>query len=32
VNWVQIDVDEAALDADHLIAPEERFKLVMTIQ
>ena len=25
VNWVQIDIDEAAEDLDHLITPEERF-------
>ena len=24
VRWVQIDIDEAAEDVDHLIAPEER--------
>ena len=32
VNWVQIDIDAAAADADHLIAPEERFRLVMARQ
>jgi arylsulfatase A-like enzyme len=32
VNWVQIDVDQAALDADHLISPEERFKVAMVRQ
>ncbi len=32
VNWVQIDVDEAALDADHRIAPEERMHLAMALQ
>ena len=25
VRWVQLDIDEAAEDADHLISPEERF-------
>jgi hypothetical protein len=32
VNWVEIDVDKAALDADHLISPEERFKVAMMQQ
>jgi arylsulfatase len=32
VNWVQIDVDGAAKDVDHLIAPEERFQLAMARQ
>jgi arylsulfatase len=32
VNWVQIDLDAAAQDADHLIAPEERFHLAMAKQ
>ena len=26
VNWVQLDIDDAAEDVDHLITPEERFK------
>src|SRR6185436_6552227 len=29
VNWVQIDIDEAAEDLDHLITPEERFRIAM---
>jgi hypothetical protein len=29
INWVQIEVDAAAEDVDHLIAPEERFRLTM---
>jgi len=29
VNWVQIDVDAAAKDVDHLIAPNERYQLAM---
>jgi hypothetical protein len=29
---VQIDVDAAAKDVDHLIGAEERFKLVMARQ
>jgi arylsulfatase len=32
VNWVQIDVDEAAGDADHLISPEERLRVAMARQ
>ena len=32
VNWVQIDIDEHAEDLDHLITPEERFKVVMARQ
>jgi arylsulfatase len=32
VNWVQIDIDEAAEDFDHLITPEERFRVAMARQ
>jgi arylsulfatase len=32
VNWVQIDVDEAAADADHMISPEERLRVAMARQ
>jgi hypothetical protein len=32
VNWVQIDIDEAAEDLDHLITPEERLHIAMTRQ
>jgi arylsulfatase len=32
VNWVQIDIDENAEDLDHLITPEERFKVAMARQ
>jgi arylsulfatase A-like enzyme len=32
VNWVQIDVDAAAKDVDHVIGAEERFKVAMTRQ
>ena len=32
INWVRIDIDEAAKDADHLIGVEERFKLAMARQ
>jgi arylsulfatase len=32
VNWVQIDVDAAAEDTDHLITPEERLRVAMARQ
>ncbi len=32
VNWVEIDVDKAALDADHILTAEERFKVAMAFQ
>ncbi|HVH12982.1 MAG TPA: arylsulfatase [Longimicrobium sp.] len=32
VNWVEIDVDKAAANADHMLAPEERLRLAMAIQ
>ncbi|HEY9410423.1 MAG TPA: arylsulfatase [Jiangellaceae bacterium] len=32
VRWVQLDVDDAAEDLDHLITPEERLKIAMTRQ
>ena len=32
IGWVQIDVDAAAADVDHLIAPQERFHLAMAKQ
>jgi arylsulfatase A-like enzyme len=32
VNWVEIDVDEAAQDADHLMSPEERLRIAMARQ
>jgi len=32
VNWVQIDVDAAAKDVDHMIGAEERFRLAMARQ
>jgi arylsulfatase len=32
VNWVQIDIDEAAADVDHLISPEERLRVAMARQ
>jgi hypothetical protein len=32
VNWVQLAVDEAAQDLDHLISPEERLRIAMARQ
>jgi len=32
VNWVQIDIDAAAKDADHMIGAEERFMVAMARQ
>jgi hypothetical protein len=32
VNWLEVDIDQAAVDADHLISPEERFKVAMMVQ
>jgi hypothetical protein len=32
VKWVQIDIDAAAKDVDHLIGAEERFQLAVTRQ
>jgi len=32
VNWVQIDIAEAAEDLDHLISPEERLRVAMARQ
>jgi Sulfatase len=32
VTWVQIDIDAAAADQDHLISPEERFHLALVRQ
>ena len=32
VRWVQIDLDEDAADADHLITPEERLRVAMARQ
>jgi arylsulfatase A-like enzyme len=32
VNWVQIDIAEAAEDYDHLISPEERLQVAMARQ
>ena len=32
IAWVQIDLDEDAEDADHLISPEERYRVAMARQ
>jgi arylsulfatase A-like enzyme len=32
IEWVQIDIDDAAEDLDHLISPEERLRIVMARQ
>ena len=32
VRWVQIDIDAAAEDTDHLISPEERLRIAMARQ
>jgi len=32
IRWVQLDIDEAAEDLDHLITPEERLQLAMSRQ
>ena len=32
VRWVQIDVDQAAEDLDHLVSPEERLRVIMARQ
>jgi hypothetical protein len=32
VRWVQIDLDAAAEDADHLVSPEERYRIAMARQ
>jgi arylsulfatase A-like enzyme len=32
VNWVEIDVDKEALDQDHFLTGEERFKVALALQ
>ncbi len=32
VNWVEIDADKAALDQDHILTAEERFRVAMALQ
>jgi arylsulfatase len=32
IRWVQLDIDQAAEDLDHLITPEERLRIAMARQ
>jgi hypothetical protein len=32
VNWVEIDIDKAAENLDHLIRPEQRLAISMALQ
>jgi arylsulfatase len=32
IDWVEVDIDAAAADEDHLISPEERLRLAMARQ
>jgi hypothetical protein len=32
VNWVELDVDKAALDADHFLTGAERFRVALGFQ
>ena len=32
IRWVQLDIDEAAEDLDHLITPEERLRIALARQ
>jgi arylsulfatase len=32
VNWVEIDVDKAALDEDHILTGAERFHVAIALQ
>jgi len=32
VNWVEIDIGEAAVNLDHLITPEQRLRVAMGMQ
>ena len=32
IRWVQLDIDAAAEDLDHLITPEERLRIAMARQ
>jgi arylsulfatase A-like enzyme len=32
IHWIQLDIDDAAEDLDHLITPEERFRIAMARQ
>ena len=30
INWIELDVGEAAVDLDHYISPEERMSVVLS--
>ena len=32
VKWVELDIDEAAEDLDHLVTPDERMRIAMSRQ
>ena len=32
INWVEIDVDKDAIDQDHILTGEERFKIALALQ
>jgi arylsulfatase len=32
VKWVQIDLEQSAEDVDHLISPDERYRIAMARQ
>ena len=32
VNWVEIDIGEESVNLDHLITPEQRLNLAITLQ
>ena len=32
INWVEIDADKAALDQDHILTGEERFRVALALQ
>jgi hypothetical protein len=32
IRWVELDIDDAAEDLDHLITPEERLRIAMARQ
>ena len=32
IRWVQLDIDQAAENVDHLITPEERLRIAMARQ
>jgi len=32
ISWVQLDIDESAEDLDHLISPDERYRIAMARQ